>query len=334
MALENNVNSIHDLDATLPANSDPIEQGAGHLRNIKSALKLTFPDLSSSTSVTADALDNLVADEVKFDVIQLPFRDGDNTLDDSVIAHMTRWQDQIILGWSKSDWADELMIKLGRDGQCFLPGPLSVPSVTSQQDYMVGSTALLPIGSIILWGKGKASIPAGWQIADGTNGTINMVGYVPIPINSDANLGQTQGSQTVTVDFSRASTASAGSFTPSGSTSSAGNHSHGGAAGATTLTTDQIPAHHHTSWGVPWAAHGGSGHFYAVPDSSQSKTAVTSTDNTGGGRPHTHSIGWDGAHTHTLTMNPAPSHTHTMSGTQQISTVQPSVGVYFIQRVS
>lgn len=33
---------------------------------------------------------------------------------------------------------------------------------------------MVPIGSIILWSGSIASIPAGWQLCDGTNGTPNL----------------------------------------------------------------------------------------------------------------------------------------------------------------
>jgi microcystin-dependent protein len=67
----------------------------------------------------------------------------------------------------------------------------------------------LPIGSIILWKY--ASIPSGWQVCDGTNGTPNCIDRFIWGCSSDALLkgtgGQSSHSHTVTGDVTGTSDA-------------------------------------------------------------------------------------------------------------------------------
>ena len=53
--------------------------------------------------------------------------------------------------------------------------------------------ATLPIGSIIMWSGTKASIPVGWNLCDGTNGTPNMTGLFTMGASSDTNVGKVTG---------------------------------------------------------------------------------------------------------------------------------------------
>ena len=46
----------------------------------------------------------------------------------------------------------------------------------------------LPIGSIIMWYKTTAEIPAGWHICDGNDGTPNLLGKYVVGVSADASL--------------------------------------------------------------------------------------------------------------------------------------------------
>ncbi len=50
---------IDDLDATLPAATDPLSQADDHIRNIKGAIKQTFPNVTGEVSVTQANLNAL-----------------------------------------------------------------------------------------------------------------------------------------------------------------------------------------------------------------------------------------------------------------------------------
>jgi hypothetical protein len=53
----------------------------------------------------------------------------------------------------------------------------------------------LPVGTIILWDN-AGTIPSGWQICNGTNGTPNMVGSHVRGANDDSDLKATGGGGT------------------------------------------------------------------------------------------------------------------------------------------
>jgi hypothetical protein len=56
----------------------------------------------------------------------------------------------------------------------------------------------LPIGSIAFWLDNVTTIPTGWQVCDGTNGTSNYLDKYPRGENSNTNAGATGGSNTHT----------------------------------------------------------------------------------------------------------------------------------------
>ena len=53
------VTTINTLDTTLPAFGDPKAEGDNHIRNIKSALKTTFPNVSGAVNVSHLTLNNI-----------------------------------------------------------------------------------------------------------------------------------------------------------------------------------------------------------------------------------------------------------------------------------
>jgi hypothetical protein len=59
----------------------------------------------------------------------------------------------------------------------------------------LSTSATLPIGSIIMWSGTQASIPVGWNLCDGTNGTPNLSNNnFPMGVGSDGAIGSTGGS--------------------------------------------------------------------------------------------------------------------------------------------
>jgi hypothetical protein len=61
----------------------------------------------------------------------------------------------------------------------------------------LSTSATLPIGSIIMWSGTQASIPVGWNLCDGTNGTPNMTGLFTMGASSDTNVGKVTGANAV-----------------------------------------------------------------------------------------------------------------------------------------
>ena len=60
MGLES-VTYISDLVATKPVSADPKSEGDDHIRNIKSAIKTTFPNISGAVTVTHSDLNTVTA---------------------------------------------------------------------------------------------------------------------------------------------------------------------------------------------------------------------------------------------------------------------------------
>ena len=56
-----NVDYINDLDPSNPKGSDKISYGDDHIRNVKRALKETFPDITGPVTVDQDKLNEIPA---------------------------------------------------------------------------------------------------------------------------------------------------------------------------------------------------------------------------------------------------------------------------------
>lgn len=194
--------------------------------------------------------------------------------------------------------------------EILVPSDGGTPTIGGSEIVTEGNVAgLLPIGMIIMWYGSLSNIPTGWALCDGTNGTPDMRGLVPIGAGGSITLGQSVGSST-------------------GTTSSNGSHDHGGETGGTSLTVSQMPSHHHKLLGTPTSgettplsgigSEGISGHRGAGTYAYREDAAngIQLVEDTGDGDDHDHSISSDGSHTHTVNLTP------------------PSRGVYFIMKVS
>lgn len=139
------------------------------------------------------------------------------------------------------------------------------------------TAALRPSGEITMWSGSVASIPSGWALCDGSNGTPNLRDRFVIGAGST---------------YSPAATG--GSANPSAASN--GAHTHSGVTGSHTLTSAEMPAHTHGISAGPYVTHG----FVEGGGDAYSSLQTDTTDSTGGGGGHTHTIGSDGAHTHTV----------------------------------
>ena len=87
----------------------------------------------------------------------------------------------------------------------------------------------VPTGGIIMWSGSIASIPTGWFLCDGTNGTPNLTNRFVVMAGGAYAVGASGGSADAIV-VSHAHTASSGNqsanHTHTGSTNTAGDHAH------------------------------------------------------------------------------------------------------------
>ncbi len=141
---------------------------------------------------------------------------------------------------------------------------------------------ILPIGSIILWAGSVASIPAGWALCNGSGGTPDLRGRFVIGAGGAYGVNATGGAASAT-------------------TSSDGAHDHGGAAGGTALTVEQLPPHKH-SMGTDFVRQVGSGGV--ISGIGTFATGASETQNAGSGQTHDHTIASGGAHDHTVATVP------------------------------
>lgn len=124
----------------------------------------------------------------------------------------------------------------------------------------------IPSGVITLWSGSSASIPSGWYLCNGANGTPNLMDRFVVGAGSGYAVGATGGSTSASIS---------------------------GTTGATTLTTTQMPSHNHTfnTHGIT----GGQNYAGGYMPRGVSPYGATATYNTG-----TNSSGGNGSHTHEM----------------------------------
>ena len=181
----------------------------------------------------------------------------------------------------------------------------TVPTVSSATNYNFlvhdsnkvmsqVNAAPIPVGGIIMWSGTIASIPSGWSLCDGSNGTPDLRDRFVV--------GATADTSNTTYPLLRPDSFG-GTYT----------HNHGAATGNHTLTTSQIPAHDHDykdgyhpeSWNPGVGSNGTiSGADYVGPtkyrgsgDSDGDNDWIwyrnMTTDSAGSGGAHSHTISSD-----------------------------------------
>jgi hypothetical protein len=81
MPIEGQVNNIADLNPAYPQADDPVSQGDNHVRNIKKALKDTFPNIDGTVLPSDEELNQLVGQDLPGDVTDLEGRVTKNEAD-------------------------------------------------------------------------------------------------------------------------------------------------------------------------------------------------------------------------------------------------------------
>lgn len=147
------------------------------------------------------------------------------------------------------------------------------------------------VGMIMIWSGSVGSIPSGWALCNGANGTPDLRDRFVVGAGSSYAVGGTGGATST-----------------SPTTSSDGAHTHTApASGSYTLTIDDIPAHTHDVTAVVYPLfglqYGGNASFQSAMQSITSSSA-------GGGGAHSHPSGGatdsQGAHTHTVSVATVP----------------------------
>lgn len=329
---------IADLVPTDPEVTDGIAQGYSHIQLIKSVLQNTFPDLGDA-AVTATAVEiNSVVGLVDnaSGSLTAPIPTGSTTVGGSVILAGAGTNAEVVL----TNVEGGLAVTSGSQ-LCVLMDPVgntAFNGIVNASEIEQLSAALLPTGMIMQWYGSIATIPAGWLLCDGTNGTPNLTGGLFVASADGVVLtpGQTGGAASVTGTTNTAgshshtgATASGGGQALTGSADNQGTHSHGGADGAYTLQIADIPSHTHQqitqgSGGIVSSINPPGGGSGGLGD-------VQATQATGGGGSHSHTISADGLHTHNISVSAVNAHTHGISvdGSHNHSATVPTIPPYY-----
>ena len=168
----------------------------------------------------------------------------------------------------------------------------------------------IPKGLISMWSGSIATIPTGWSLCNGENGTPNLTDRFIVGVGGDYEIGDTGGLDSVTLTTSQLPSHSHGRGTLS--TSNAGSHSHGSG----TLSTNSTGSHTHTYYMRPTSS------FVKVSSGDGANVrpnSNTSTDTSSAGS-HSHSISGStsssGSHSHSISgsTSSSGSHNHSISG--------------------
>ena len=218
---------------------------------------------------------------------------------------------KVEINGSSSTWGQKLNANCDKTDTFATATNATLTSLDARLDTIEPQMAfLVPQGGIIMWSGAVANVPAGWALCNGANGTPDLRDRFVIGAGGTRAPGVTGGAA-------------------SGTTSSAGAHTHTGSTGGAALTVAQLPSHTHTGttstngdhnhsitllrrrgadgftavggWDVANAEHGPE---TKSVDSAGAHNHTFTTNATGEGAAHTHSIGSDGGHEHTVNTLP------------------------------
>lgn len=199
---------------------------------------------------------------------------------------------------------------------------LGVPTVASdaaRKDYVdnlvaTSVAAAMPRTSIVmLWNN---TIPSGWQLCNGANGTPNLYDRMPIAAGSGYGLGAAGGETAHTLSWNEMPNHNHG-----GSTDTQGYHGHG-------ASSDQQGQHDHAipNVGSAQAGSDNNGCWTACPTGYGAQRPGQQNVTANGQHAHNISIAGDGNHYHNVTVQAAgASYAH--------NNMPPYMAVYFIMKM-
>jgi len=213
------------------------------------------------------------------------------------VPYAIRSTNALSLGWQTESSAPVVTVEGGNVG---------IGTVGAKESLVVDGTVkatkfagdgVIPAGGIILWSGSIASIPEGWALCDGTNGTPDLTNRFVVHADADVggenNVGDTGGSHTMS------------------HTHSVDLPNYTGSSGSHVLSNAQIPSHghsascsiagnhsHHYTIAMDLNSHGESGNpldFWSATNEASTSSAGNhahsiSIGSTGGGQSHNHTV--------------------------------------------
>lgn len=182
----------------------------------------------------------------------------------------------------------------------------------SYVDRLDNPVSDVPAGMIMMWSGALDSVPDGWALCDGSNGTPDLRTTFIMGASSSVAPGTTGGSNSLTLTVDQlpshthsASASSAGSHTHGASTGSAGSHTHSASTGSAGSHSHKI--YQRTTYGGYRDRTGGHNN-----DQYGSENDFE-TRNNPGNHTHTLYVNSGGSHTHTVSLSSSGDHSHTVS---------------------
>lgn len=247
-------------------------------------------------------------------------------------------------------------------------GSVTATSFAGDGSALTGIVSI-PSGLISIWSGTAATIPSGWALCDGTNGTPDLQNRFVVGAGNSYAVGDTGGASSVTLAEANLpshthgagnySAPSAGDHTHTGDTSNTGDHSHDGTtsntgghshSGSTSNTGNHshvyITANNRTGWpdghadtsnnqGLYWRG----GYKNANTSNTGAHSHNFNTNNTGN-HSHNFSTSSTGAHSHSFTTASSGAHTHTVDGTSgetgsgsAVTTLPPYYALAYIMKL-
>lgn len=169
------------------------------------------------------------------------------------------WGTQLNANWTALDTL------LGGVSQAEFAKLDGLTATTAELNLLSGQTSLVPAGVIVMWSGSIASIPSGWFLCDGTNGTPDLRNRFVVGAGDTYAVDATGGADSVTLTEAQM---------PS--------HTH------TATVTD--PGHSHTVSGATAQNNGGgtiaAGRSNTVTTSVETTGITVANSSRGGNQPH------------------------------------------------
>jgi microcystin-dependent protein len=192
-------NYIADLVSTNPAAIDQLGQGYQHLTLIKAVLKAQFPNWTSAKLNSTQAQIDAVASAFAANYFTVPAGSVAGDGGHVVLKGATGYTDIQLFNssggcgiWGGATpsnllWVDSLGNAVAKAGM-FAPNGFYTGAANS--------TPVSWIGEIRIHSGSLASIPTGWHVCDGTNGTPDLRGRFVIGVGPSYGVGATGGEAT------------------------------------------------------------------------------------------------------------------------------------------
>jgi microcystin-dependent protein len=164
MALETGT-YISDLNSSNPVATDGLAQADDHIRLVKSTIKATLPNITGAITGTQDELNTL--DGYTGNTADL------NILSGAAAAGVTGTEFNRLNG------------------------------VTSSIQSQINNISSVPSGVIMMWSGSNSSIPSGFVLCNGSNGTPDLRNRFIVGSGSSYSTGNTGGASSVTLSIAQ-----------------------------------------------------------------------------------------------------------------------------------